>query len=219
MLKEDRMFCGKGENRLVQITDPEGTVTKRYVYDLHGNITKEINADGYLSAETDGERTGTLYRYTATGWLTEKREPVMEEDGEVRYRLTAYRYDLAGNMTQEIRYLDFQKEEGASGAVHILTFAYDRDNRRIRVSDNTGAEAAYAYNCRNQCISEKRKLGEDWTQTIRYAYDAAGRLVRRTVPSGKTDGNSQPASTLYEYDKSGNCIRVRLPEGGEIRRE
>ena len=207
------------ENRLVQITDPEGTVTKRYVYDLHGNITKEINAAGYLSAETDGERTGTLYRYTSTGWLTEKREPVMEEDGEVRYRLTAYRYDPAGNMTQEIRYLNFQKEEGASGAVHILTFAYDRDNRRIRVSDNTGAEAAYAYNCRNQCISEKRKLGEDRTQTIRYAYDAAGRLVRRTVPSGKADGSSQPASTLYEYDKSGNCIRVRLPEGGEIRRE
>ena len=207
------------ENRLVQITDPEGTVTKRYVYDLHGNITKEINADGYLSAETDEERTGTLYRYTATGWLTEKREPVMEEDGEVCYRLTAYRYDPAGNMTQEIRYLDFQKEEGASGAVHILTFAYDRDNRRIRVSDNTGAEAAYAYNCRNQCISEKRKLGEDRVQTIRYAYDAAGRLVRRTIPSGKTDGSSQPASTLYEYDKSGNCIRVRLPEGGEIRRE
>ena len=122
-------------------------------------------------------------------------------------------------MTQEIRYLNFQKAEGASGAVHILTFAYDRDNRRIRVSDNTGAEAAYAYNCRNQCISEKRKLGEDRVQTIRYAYDAAGRLVRRTVPSQKTDGSSQPASTLYEYDKSGNCIRVRLPEGGEIRRE
>ena len=163
----------------MQITDPEGTVTKRYVYDLHGNITKEINADGYLSAETDGERTGTLYRYTATGWLTEKREPVMEEDGEVRYRLTAYRYDPAGNMTQEIRYLDFQKEEGASGAVHILTFAYDRDNRRILVSDNTGAEAAYAYNCRNQCISEKRKLGEDRTQTIRYAYDASGKAGQK----------------------------------------
>ena len=104
------------ENRLLQITDPEGTVTKRYVYDLHGNITKEINADGYLSAETM-ERTGTLYRYTATGWLTEKREPVMEEDGEVCYRLTAYRYDPAGNIA-EIRYLDFQKAEGASGHQH-----------------------------------------------------------------------------------------------------
>ena len=207
------------ENRLVQITDPEGTVTKRYVYDLHGNIIKEINAAGYRSAETDEERTGTLYRYTATGWLTEKREPVMEQDGEVRYRLTAYRYDPAGNMTQELRYLGFQKAEGAGGEVHILTFAYDRDNRRIRVSDSTGAEAAYAYNCRNQCISEKRKLGEERVQTIRYAYDAAGRLVRRTAPSGKADGSSQPASTLYEYDKSGNCIRVRLPEGGEIRRE
>ena len=122
-------------------------------------------------------------------------------------------------MIREIQYLNFRKEEGASRAVHILTFAYDRDNQRIQVSDNMGAEAAYAYNCRNQCISEKRKHGEDRVQTIRYAYDAAGRPVRRTVPSGKTDGSSQPASTLYEYDKSGNCIGVRLLEGGEIRRE
>ena len=115
------------ENRLAETTESEGTVMKRYVYDLHGNIIKEINAAGYRSAETDEERTGTLYRYTATGWLTEKREPVMEQDGEVRYRLTAYRYDPAGNMTQELRYLGFQKAEGAGGEVHILTFAYDRD--------------------------------------------------------------------------------------------
>ena len=81
------------ENRLVQITDPEGTVTKRYVYDLHGRIIKEMDGLGYLSAERDEERVGIRYRYNAIGWLTEKREPVMEEEGEVRYRLTVYRYD------------------------------------------------------------------------------------------------------------------------------
>lgn len=32
----------------MRITDPEGTVRKRYIYDLHGNITKLINASGYL---------------------------------------------------------------------------------------------------------------------------------------------------------------------------
>ena len=36
----------KRENRLVQITALEGIVTKRYAYELHGNITKEINAAG-----------------------------------------------------------------------------------------------------------------------------------------------------------------------------
>ena len=46
----------------------------------------------------------------------------------------------------------------------------------------------YAYNCRNQCIREKRKLWAYRMQIIRYAYDVAGRLVRRIVPSGKQMG-------------------------------
>lgn len=29
-------------NRLVQVTAPDGVVARRYVYDAHGNITKEI---------------------------------------------------------------------------------------------------------------------------------------------------------------------------------
>ena len=94
------------------------------------------------------------YAYDAMGRMKEKAASGRRLLAFVYDRLTAYRYDPAGNMTQELRYLDFQKEEGASGAVHILTFAYDRDNRRIRVSDNTGAEAAYAYNCRNQCMDK-----------------------------------------------------------------
>ena len=69
-------------------------------------------------------------------------------------------------------------------------------------------------------VSAKREsLGKTGHRPSGMPTMQAGRLVRRTVPSGKTDGSSQPASTLYEYDKSGNCIRVRLPEGGEIRRE
>lgn len=82
--------------RLVRITDPEGTVQKRYIYDLHGNITKLINADGYQQGERDEERPGELYRYNGMGWLTEVRKPVnMGEDGTARYQLIHYRYDLA----------------------------------------------------------------------------------------------------------------------------
>ena len=123
-----------------------------------------MDGEGYASADTDEERIGTLYRYNAAGWLTEKREPVKQEEGRVSYRLTRYRYDLNGNMTKEIRYRGFQTEESADGAVHVLSFTYDKDSRRIRVSDSTGASVQYRYNCRNQCIREERKLSDTRTQ-------------------------------------------------------
>ncbi|MDE5825365.1 MAG: hypothetical protein K2H91_11885, partial [Lachnospiraceae bacterium] len=206
-------------NRLVQITAPDGDVVKRYVYDAHGNITKEMDGEGYVSADTDEERIGTLYRYNAIGWLTEKREPVKQEEGRVLYRLTRYHYDMVGNMTKEIRYHDFQTVEGADGAVHVLSFAYDKDNRRIRVSDNTGASVQYQYNCKNQCTREERKLSGTQIQTVIYEYDKTGRLVKEAVSTREKDGRLEYASTRYEYDKTGNCTHIRLPEGGEVLRE
>ncbi len=58
-------------------------------------------------ADQDEGRIGTLYRYNGAGWLTEKREPIMRENGEVKYRLTTYRHEPAGNMTLEVRYLEY----------------------------------------------------------------------------------------------------------------
>ena len=140
-----------------------------------------MDGEGYASADTDENRIGTLYRYNAAGWLTEKREPVKQEGERVLYRLTRYRYDLVGNITREIRYRDFQTADSAEGAVHTLSFAYDRDNRRIQVSDNTGASVQYQYNCKNQCIREERKLSDTQIQTVIYEYDKAGRLIKEAV--------------------------------------
>ena len=206
-------------NRLVQITAPDGIVVKRYVYDAHGNITKEIDGEGYISADNDKDRIGILYQYNAIGWLTEKREPVKQEEGETLYRLTRYSYDCVGNMTKEMRYRDFQTEKSAEGAIHVLSFGYDKDNRRIQVSDNTGASVQYQYNCKNQCTHEERKLSDTQTQTIVYEYDKAGRLIKEAVSTRENDGRIEYAITRYVYDKTGNCTNIRLPEGGEILRE
>ncbi len=53
-------------------------------------------------------------------------------------------------MTKEIRYRDFQTAESADGAMHMLSFTYDRDN------------------CKNQCVREERKLYDMQVQTIIY---------------------------------------------------
>ncbi len=224
---DSRTDSGKGwryaydeVGQLTQVTDPEGAVRKRYVYDLQGNIVKIINADGYLLGETDEERPGELYRYNRMGWLTEVRKPVNRgEDGTVYYQLTRYRYDLAGNMTQEIRYRDAQTLEGESGAIHTIRYAYDRDNRRVRVSDSTGACLEYGYDGNNRRTSEKVRLNDATEQTRAYAYDAAGRLTQVRQSADEEGCGHRTAATSYEYDLNGNLVRIRLPYGAEIRRQ
>ena len=206
--------------RLTQITDPEGTVQKRYVYDLHGNIVKLITAESYLQGETDEERPGVLYGYNALGWLTEVRKPVKtEEDGRVLYQLTQYRYDPAGNMIREIRYRDYQTRESAAGAVHTISYEYDKDNRRIRVSDCTGAAVEYRYDSANRRIYEKRRINDTTDQIFTYAYDAAGRLTEVRQSADEEGCGRKMTATAYEYDHNGNLTRIRLPYGAEIRRE
>lgn len=101
--------------------------------------------------------------------------------------MTRYHYDLVGNMTKEIRYRDFQTAESADGAMHVLTFAYDKDNRRVRVSDNTGASVQCQYNCKNQCVREERKLSDTQIQVVIYEYNKAGRLIKETVSTREKD--------------------------------
>lgn len=206
-------------NRLVQITDPEGRIIRRYVYDLCGNIIKEMDARGCAFGETDEERIGTLYTYNRLGWLTGKREPIQESGGEICYRLTEYVHDAAGNMIEEQRYLDFQSADSKKGAIHRICFTYDKDNRRTLVSDSTGAVVEYQYNSRNQCVRERKRVREDLFWIYRYAYDEAGRMVS-VLSFGETPQGIVPkGKTLFTYDGNGNCIRIKLPAGGEILRE
>lgn len=125
----------------MRITAPNGTVEKRYVYDLRGNIAKLIDAAGYLAGDSDEVRVGTLYRYNGAGWLMEKREPVKRsEAGEIQYRLTAYRYDPAGNVVEECRYRDFQSE---------AEFSYDLSGNRTH-KNQLGGYTLYHYDPLNQ---------------------------------------------------------------------
>lgn len=207
-------------NRLVQITAPDGTVEKRYVYDLRGNIVKLIDAAGYLAGDSDETRIGALYLYNQAGWLLEKREPVQKgEGGAVLYRLTEYRYDAAGNMEEERRYQDCQTAESAAGPVLSIFFAYDKDDRLVRVSDSTSAAVEYGYDSLNQRTKEKRRLSDGLYQVFHWKYDAAGRMIEQSSSIDREDGSRGFATTVYTYDKSGNITRIQMPTGGEILRE
>ena len=202
------------ENRLTKITAPNGTVEKAYIYDKKGNILKEINANGYKMDSSDDKRPGILYKYNAIGWLIEKREPI-EED---KYKLTEYRYDSEGNIIEERRHMDLQDEKSASGRVLSIFFKYDKQNRLIKVEDNTGAVMEYGYNSLNLKTFEKRRINDDTFQTISYKYDEAGRLVGTLQKVDRKECGRFNAETKYELDKTGNITKITTPAGYIVKR-
>ncbi|WP_346687868.1 RHS repeat-associated core domain-containing protein [Megamonas hypermegale] len=202
------------ENRLTKITAPNGTVEKVYIYNKKGNVLKEINANGYKMGSSDDERPGILYKYNAIGWLVEKREPV-ERD---KYKLTEYRYDSEGNIIEERRHMDLQDEKSASGRVLSIFFKYDKQNRLIKVEDNTGAVIEYGYNSLNLKTFEKRRINDNTYQTVSYKYDKAGRLVGILQKVDRKECGRFNAETKYELDKTGNVIKIITPAGYIIKR-
>ena len=206
--------------RLIQAAAPDGTVLRRYVYDLHGNLTKLIRADWMRTGETDEARTGELYAYNRLGWLMESRIPVsVQDDGEVLYRLTKYRYDKAGNRIQERRFCESQTRESESGIVHTIDYTYDADDRLVRVGDCTGAVLEYQYDGNNRLIHEKRRISGTTEQAFRYTYDAAGRMIALNRTADREGCGKSSVSVKYAYDKNGNNIKTLLPTGAQILRE
>nr|WP_317356407.1 hypothetical protein [uncultured Tyzzerella sp.] len=195
-------------NRLIKVTDPRYNVIKKYVYDLKGNVIKEINGISYKTGSNDEERKGILYKYNKMNWLIEKREPITK----TKYSLTTYEYDLSGNVIKENRYIEHQTEESYQGEKHTITFTYDKDNRRIKVSDCTGAVQEYSYNIFNKVSKERRKINNTMWQEIVYNYDNSGRIieVKRLLE------NEVNAITKYYYDKNGNITKIKTPNGYEI---
>ena len=218
--------CGEGYSyaydsmgRLVQATAPDGTVQKRYAYDLGGNIVKVINAEGMGTGETDEDRIGELYTYNCLGWLTEVRKPMILGEEGAKYALTQFKYDTAGNLVQEKRFLEYQTETSASGRIHTITYQYDAESKLTRVIDCTGAEVEYRYDRQGRRIREKRKISATVSQVLGWRYDSAGRMVEQSRTADREGCGSQSVSVRYEYDKNGNATRILLPSGGEIRRE
>ena len=206
-------------NRLVEIKNPLGEIEKHYVYDLQGNMVKEISAKGYASASNDTERIGALYEYDLMGRLLKVRIPVEVKDKEICYQLKTYEYDAVGNRVCDKIFLDYQSKDSERGRVNVIHYRYDGMNRLLSVTDSTGSNMEYAYNERGQKIMEKRLISDGVWQETRYEYSAAGRLTCQTTSADQDGTGKAFVSTRYFYDKNGNVIKVQLPSGDEILRE
>ena len=92
-----------------------------------------------------------------------------------------------------------------------IFFKYDKQNRLIKVEDNTGAVIEYGYNSLNLKTFEKRRINDDTFQTVSYKYDKAGRLVGTLQKVDRKECGRFNAEAKYELDKTGNVIKIITP--------
>ena len=203
-------------NRLSSIVNEEGITEKTFEYDLHGNITKEI----------DNEGNATLFKYDLLGNMIEKRVPVEigESKAEIKYNLTCYAYDKNSNKILEKHGTNLVKEDEDCNYYHEIYFEYDKENRLTDVKDKYGAKTRYKYDCLNNKIYESFKINDATTKIIHYNYDKVGNLIEKKEEidgkfvSPETKGKNIWAITKYEYDKNGNITKIITPKGYEIGR-
>ncbi|MGY2681274.1 RHS repeat-associated core domain-containing protein [Pseudomonas tolaasii] len=158
--------------RLVRVVLPGGT-TREYSYNPYGKITAERDEVGHV----------TRYEYGDGLHLISRR---INADGtQVKYR-----YDNTRLLLTEI--------ENEVGETYRLNY---HPNGLIQQETGfDGQRTAYLYDL-NGNLQEKTEHGDDGSQLVtRYTRDHAGRLVRKTLPDGKT--------VDYTYDRQGNLLGV-----------
>lgn len=190
--------------KLLKVTDPEGVQIEGYEYDLAGNIIRQWNGAAW-----------TETKYSLTGQPLQKYEPVLEEEGEILYRLTEYGYDKCDRLIIEKRYVDYQKKGQVEGRHNIIIREYDSCGRLTRVSDSTGAESLYYYDKAGRLKEESHKISEGVYRRKVYFLDALGRVERMK----ERIGEGTISDTRYEYTPSGKVKKITTPEGNTIFRE
>ncbi|MFB3306678.1 DUF6531 domain-containing protein, partial [Pseudomonas sp. AMR01] len=158
--------------RLLKLTQPGG-VSREYSYNPYGKITAECDELGRI----------TRYDYADGLHLISRR--INADGSQVKYR-----YDNARLLLTEI--------ENEVGETYALQY---HPNGLIQQEVGfDGQRTAYVYDL-NGNLQEKTEYGDDGSQLItRYTRDHAGRLVRKTLPDGK--------SVDYTYDRQGNLLGV-----------
>lgn len=212
-------------NRVTKIVDPEGNVINKIVYDEMGRVIKQIDGLGYLSASSEEQRYGKLFKYNLAGWLLEKRIPLKKEGSKVYYNLTTYTYDKLGRVISEKKSNEYVTKTSQPTTYNQINYEYDKNNHIIKITDTQGASIIYTYDALGNVLTQKTKLEENKYQEIGYTYDKLGRIITKYIKLnkedigkdyqvGEQDGNGYiKAITTYEYDKNGNITKVTTPEG------
>ena len=201
--------------RMVREIDPEGIVSRTWIYDSYGELTAEIDGEGNTVAYERDFR-GRAVRETYNGFerasyqYDEANQVRVEIDGDGRW--VRHIYDEAGNRirseyeggaAKEFSYDDGGRLAGATDETGRTTsFTYDSTGRLTAVS---GPNPAHTWRTAYRPDGLPRSFTDATGATERYEYDGRGRLTAVTSPIGGV--------TRYAYNPRGNLIRTEGPTG------
>ena len=214
-------------DRLIHVRDPLGGISTN-VYDVAGRLIRVVDPlgnfvrnfldpDGNLVAVHDNAGLRVTNRYDELNRLyrsTDARgHSVSNQFNEVGWRvsswdrerkLTQYRYDALGRVTNEIR----------GGLAH--RFEYDESGNLVAYVNPDGAAIRFGYDLMNRKIAETNAL----LKVTRYLYDPVGNLVWKSRANGYAtydyDSVNQMVqmsstwgdATLFGYDPNGNLTNM-----------
>ncbi|MCY2987964.1 MAG: dockerin type I domain-containing protein [Planctomycetota bacterium] len=208
-------------NRLASVIDANGNPT-RYAYDSHGNLSSITYADGSREswAYNDPDNLSD-----PSVWTNRRGNAT---PGDPNDHVVAYDYDTDGHLLSKT-YADGSRVDytydtrgnlqTATDATGTTTFTYDPATEQLTRIDYPGRLwLAFTYNSAGQRASSLDQLGHQLTyhydavgrlddienesgvREVDYAYDAAGRLVLKTLGNG--------VFTTYDYDHAGQLLHL-----------
>lgn len=202
------------KNNIIKRVDGSGSATF-YIYDAHGSIKKE----------TDAEGNQVKFTYDS---ITYKILSKMDELGNT----TNYEYDDRGNPTFVKHPLgiseSFKYNENGNILEHtnkngdVTTYTYTVHGYVSSITYPDKSTRQYTYDALGNLLSEKDENGNETT----FEYDKMNRVVKLTDPLGNTSevtydpkGNqlqfkdANGNTTKYEYDPLDRQISVTTPMG------
>ena len=215
-------------HNVTKATTQQGQVYD-FTYDVYGNNTKvSITADGLTMESTAAYSAGGHYLVSTTDTLGQTTTYGYDPDTNVlnwvcypddpEWAKTTYTYDEMYRQAQATAKIDENKvmsvaytyadDRLTKVATPTTTyhFSYGDFGNRTSVKVGTQELVGYEYtNDRNKYLTAMKYGGDDGTGngkagTVRYTYDAKGRLITQTYEDGDT--------VTYQYDNSGALAAV-----------
>lgn len=218
--------------RLVLTTKPTG-VAEQLTYDPFGRVSRSISipiaGSGALPAAKvlEYDSASNITRSTAwdnfgnttppTGTVLSDETTHFDEQGlvyETRRRSSAgvdgstdrvYQrvYDWMGNVISETDLGDAM----TGGNSRIVSTSYDGANRVTQVTDLEGGSSDYHLRDNRGNVTKQVVLLSPGSAETSFAYDALGRVIRRTDPN---DAQGNKNYTVFAYDSRDHVLRETL---------